>query len=262
MPSIILASHGRITTRHGQILPGRKVSHRGVDQGHGNSSVRDLEIMAPAEGTIIAAGREGSYGLRFYIRHDDGMLTVLAHHAAHLVGVGARVSQGQIIARMGNTGTIYVHSHQELRDAKGVQVDPLKYVGTSTVAVQSAPIVITALPDPKEDEIMKIIRVEGGTIALIGEFTSAAYASASQGNAFSYGLNEKVFGTEIVTQDEAATLLREASNRRNGLVAEIAATIIASLRAVSGGLAGAVDVSAIARAVQDEQDRRERERLS
>lgn len=133
MPNIILAARGRITTHFLQDI-GRGWLHRGIDQGHGDGLPVDLEIRAPADGVVTFAGLFGSYGLVIFITHDDGWVSVLAHHARHLVVKGARVKQGQLIAVMGNSGTKYVHSHQELRNAKGEQVDPLRYVKAPTTA--------------------------------------------------------------------------------------------------------------------------------
>ena len=128
MVQIILASRGRITTHFHQDI-GRGFLHRGIDQGHGNGTKAELEIRATADGLIRFAGPFGSYGLCYFITHDDGWTTVLAHHKSHLLTEGDRVKQGQLIAVMGNSGTKYVHSHQELRDAAGNQVDPLAHIG-------------------------------------------------------------------------------------------------------------------------------------
>lgn len=136
MPSIILAAHGRITSRHGQDI-GRGWLHRGIDQGHNNGTAYDLEVRAPAAGRVTFAGLFGSYGLVIFITHDDGWVSVLAHHARHLVVKGVRVKQGQIVAVMGNSGTKYVHSHQELRDAAGAQVDPLKHLAAASAAANN-----------------------------------------------------------------------------------------------------------------------------
>lgn len=165
MPSIILAARGRITTHHRQNI-GRGFPHNGIDQGHGNQTTADLAIRAPASGMIAAAGRQGSYGNRLVIRHDDGWSTLLAHHAVQHVRVGQRVTQGQIVAVMGSTGTVFIHSHQELRRGDGAQVDPLKYVGTSASASANTPIVITALPEPKDPTLSTLERHPNGTIAL------------------------------------------------------------------------------------------------
>lgn len=128
MVQIILAARGRITTRFHQDI-GRGFLHRGIDQGHGDGNAVDLEIRAPAAGKVIAVGRDGTYGLRIIILHDDFTVSLLAHHARQFVKVGQRVEQRQLIAEMGNTGTVYVHNHQELRDAKGNQLDPLLHLG-------------------------------------------------------------------------------------------------------------------------------------
>ncbi|TFD58005.1 M23 family metallopeptidase [Cryobacterium sp. Hh7] len=142
MPSIILAAHGGITTRFKQDI-GRGFLHNGIDQGHSNGTDYDLEIMAPADGVIVSTGKQGSYGNRLVIRHSFGR-SLLAHHAAQLVNVGDQVTQGQIVAVMGNTGTKYVHSHQELWTTNGEQLDPLEHLGTSAASL--VPVTLTALP--------------------------------------------------------------------------------------------------------------------
>lgn len=151
MPKIILAAIGRITTHFHEDI-GRGFLHRGIDQGHGDGNAIDLQIKAPADGVVTFAGAFGSYGLVIFILHDDGWVSVLAHHKKQLVSKGDRVKQSQIIAVMGNTGTVYVHNHQELRDAAGNQVDPLLHLGTSSAAAEVVipiePIVII-----KEDEM-------------------------------------------------------------------------------------------------------------
>ena len=127
MVQIVLAARGRITTHFGEDI-GRGWPHRGVDQGHGDGNAVDLEIRAPAAGKVIAVGRDGSYGLRIIILHDDFTVSLLAHHARQFVSKGDRVEQGQVIAEMGNTGTVYVHNHQEFRDKFGGQLDPLLHL--------------------------------------------------------------------------------------------------------------------------------------
>ena len=145
MVQIILAARGRITTHFHQDI-GRGFLHRGIDQGHGDGNAVDLEIRAPADGVITYAGVFGSYGLCIFIRHDDSWVSVLAHHKSHLVSKGDRVTQGQIIAVMGNSGTKYVHSHQELRDAKGNQIDPLLHLSTASSTASS-----TTTPAEEDD---------------------------------------------------------------------------------------------------------------
>ena len=181
MATIILAAHGRITTRHKQNI-GRGFPHRGIDQGHNNSTAYDLQIMAPADGVVVTASRFYTYGLHIVIRHDDGMVSLLAHHARHYVTVGQRVTQGQIIAVMGNTGTRYVHSHQELRSSRfGKQLDPLEHIAppVTAAAVTQAPINITST---EEDDDMKIQIIQPFGLPDRGVIGDVAYAFPSEGS--------------------------------------------------------------------------------
>jgi hypothetical protein len=243
------------------------IPHNGNDYGWGAG----WQVYAAAAGRVTAArwssrtarnNRSGGYGNYIIIDHGGGYTTLYAHmpNTVPMVSVGEEVVAHQQIGLMGNTGNASgPHLHFELRH-NGRIIDPNPYIGgTSTGASSQAPIVITALPEPKEED-MKIVKVAGGTIALISEFTSQTYTSTSQG--WSYALNEKVFGAEVLTPDEVTTLIREAANRRSGLVAEIVSTLIAAMPQAQGGAGADVDYAAIAAAVQDEQDKRERERLA
>ena len=172
MVQIIKAAHGRITSRHDQDV-GRGFLHRGIDQGHNQQSAYDLQIMAPASGYVIAVGRHGTYGNRIIIRHTDSTTSLLAHHSAQYVRVGDWVAQGQIIARMGNTGTKYIHSHQEYRSASGIQLDPLLHLGPVTIVASAAPEPIKivsflmALSDAEQTELLNLTRDNHAKIASI-----------------------------------------------------------------------------------------------
>ena len=255
--------------RYGDVaVPGvSTIRHNGNDYGWGSGS----QVYAAAAGRVAFVrwgryaptnNRYGGYGNYILLDHGNGYSTLYAHipGSTPLVSVGQQVTARQQIAWMGNTGNASgVHLHFELR-INGSIVDPNPYISsTSTGASSQTPIVIPAIPEPKE-EAMKIVKVTGGTIALIGEFTSQAYTSTAQG--WSYALNEKVFGADVLTPDEVTTLIREAANRRSGLVAEIVSTLFAAMPQAQGGAGADVDYAAIAKAVQDEQDKRERERLA
>lgn len=139
---IIHCARGRITTTFGEDI-GRGFPHRGIDLGHGDGTADDLRIVAPAAGVVTAVGTDGTYGLRVIIDHGDGWTTLIAHLASCRVKVGATVRQGEDIAVMGNTGTQYVHAHQELRE-RGVWVNPQLYTTT------------TAATPAEEDDDMKL----------------------------------------------------------------------------------------------------------
>jgi murein DD-endopeptidase MepM/ murein hydrolase activator NlpD len=85
-------------------------------------------IEAPAQGVVTEAGWESGYGNTITLDHGYGLVTKFAHCSKLLVGVGQRVSRGQRIALVGNTGLATgPHLHYEVH-VNGRPVDPLKYV--------------------------------------------------------------------------------------------------------------------------------------
>lgn len=76
-------------------------------------------IRAAASGEVIVSkstGWNGGYGQYIVIKHSNGTQTLYAHLSRNNVGVGAYVSQGEVIAAMGNTGrSTGSHLHFEVR---------------------------------------------------------------------------------------------------------------------------------------------------
>jgi murein DD-endopeptidase MepM/ murein hydrolase activator NlpD len=84
-------------------------------------------IMAAGAGTIEEAGRKGEYGNYIRIRHANGYKTTYAHMLRLASGVseGVRVSHGQIIGYLGNTGVSSgPHLHFEVL-VNNQHVDPM-----------------------------------------------------------------------------------------------------------------------------------------
>ncbi len=79
-------------------------------------------IRAAAAGEVIvsrSSGWNGGYGQYVVIRHSNGAQTLYAHLSRNDVGVGAYVTQGQVIGAMGNTGrSTGPHLHFEVRGAR------------------------------------------------------------------------------------------------------------------------------------------------
>lgn len=80
-------------------------------------------IYASAEGIVIESKGNGQYnygyGNLIKIQHFNGTMTVYGHLSEVLVKEGEKVSQGQLIGRMGNTGNSNgCHLHFEVRGAK------------------------------------------------------------------------------------------------------------------------------------------------
>ena len=65
---------------------------------------------------MAQAGRSGGYGNLIELRHANGITTRYGHLSAILVRPGMRVSQGQVIGRVGSTGlSTGPHLHYEFR---------------------------------------------------------------------------------------------------------------------------------------------------
>ncbi len=92
--------------------------HNGVDFG---ASI-GTPIRAAAAGEVIvsrASGWNGGYGTYVVIRHPNGTQTLYAHNSSNAVGVGAYVSQGEVIGYVGNSGrSTGAHLHFEVRGAR------------------------------------------------------------------------------------------------------------------------------------------------
>ena len=85
-------------------------------------------IRAAAGGRVAMAGWMGGYGQYTCIQHGGGIATCYAHQSSIGVGVGASVSQGQVIGAVGCTGHCFGdHLHFEVR-VGGSPVDPMGYL--------------------------------------------------------------------------------------------------------------------------------------
>ena len=114
-------------------------SHKGIDLV-GPGSTLDY-IVAHSDGTVVAVVSNINYntsktGQRIYgnyvkIRHDNGMYTLYAHmkYGSVAVSNGQRVSKGQVIGYMGNTGYAFgAHLHFEVRNENDQHIDPTPYI--------------------------------------------------------------------------------------------------------------------------------------
>lgn len=79
-------------------------------------------IRAAADGEVIvskSSGWNGGYGNYIVVKHANGVQTLYAHNSENYVGVGAYVSQGEVIGAVGSTGkSTGSHVHFEVRGAK------------------------------------------------------------------------------------------------------------------------------------------------
>jgi murein DD-endopeptidase MepM/ murein hydrolase activator NlpD len=117
----------RITSRFSYrrlhpVLGGRR-PHLGVDYG----APTGTPVIAVANGSVVSAGRSGGSGNMVRLRHTNGYETYYLHLSAFAPGIrrGARVTQGQVIGRVGATG-LATGPHLDYRiRKKGTFVNPL-----------------------------------------------------------------------------------------------------------------------------------------
>jgi len=99
--------------------------HYGVDiAANPNESV-----LAAMRGTVIYAGFDPNYGYVIHIQHTNGFVSVYKHNALLLKKQGDEVNGGEVIALVGNTGSLSTgdHLHFELW-SRGRPVNPCEYI--------------------------------------------------------------------------------------------------------------------------------------
>lgn len=98
---------------------------------HGGVDLRGptgTPVYAPADGTVVLAEPLTVRGNALLLDHGWGMLTGYWHLSNIEVEVGQRVQQGDLIARIGNTGlSTGSHLHWEMW-VGGVNVDPMEWL--------------------------------------------------------------------------------------------------------------------------------------
>ena len=93
-------------------------------------------IHAAAPGTIVKAGRNGSYGWMVEIDHGNGFSTRYAHLSRVLVALGQPVEKGGIVGKSGSTGrSTGPHLHYEVR-RNGDAIDPLRFLKAGKTVAQ------------------------------------------------------------------------------------------------------------------------------
>jgi murein DD-endopeptidase MepM/ murein hydrolase activator NlpD len=98
--------------------------HEGIDI----SAPMGAPVVAPASATVMRVARENGYGLVLELNHGNGIVTKFAHLSRVSVKEGQRVTRGQLVANVGNSGlSTGPHLHYEIH-VNGKVVDPLTYV--------------------------------------------------------------------------------------------------------------------------------------
>lgn len=125
-PSIRPVS-GWVTSRFAhRISPftGRREFHNALDIANREGT----PILAPANGKVSFAGRRWLLGNVVEIDHGHGFATLYAHCKTLKKKKGERVTRGETIALMGNTGrSTGPHLHYQIK-LNGMPVNPEKYI--------------------------------------------------------------------------------------------------------------------------------------
>jgi murein DD-endopeptidase MepM/ murein hydrolase activator NlpD len=123
--TMIWPVNGPITGAFGEQRPGH--IHAGIDI----AAPEGTPIHAAQNGKVVlmqGIGASGGYGNYTCVQHTATMSTCYAHQSRFGTSMGARVSQGQVIGFVGNTGHSFGnHLHFEVR-INGTPVQPLNYL--------------------------------------------------------------------------------------------------------------------------------------
>lgn len=102
----------------------RPIKHNGVDFGSG----RNTEIYASANGKVVLAEFNRSFGNYIIVEHKDGTSSLYAHLESIKTIKGSTVKKGDLIGYTGSTGrSSGAHLHYEVR-VSGIPVNPEGYL--------------------------------------------------------------------------------------------------------------------------------------
>jgi len=100
--------------------------HHGIDISNGI----DTPVYATADGVVETAEAENGWGKVIKIKHQSGYMTLYAHLHSFKVKAGDRVSKGQVIGLIGNTGMsigFYLHYGVYRNEAS---VNPMNFLSS------------------------------------------------------------------------------------------------------------------------------------
>jgi murein DD-endopeptidase MepM/ murein hydrolase activator NlpD len=98
--------------------------HAGVDL----AAPEGTPYKAVHAGVVTAAGYSGGYGYSITVKQANGVEVIYAHSRRLLVKVGDKVTAGQVIGEVGNTGYSYgTHLHLEVHE-NGAPTDPIPFL--------------------------------------------------------------------------------------------------------------------------------------
>jgi murein DD-endopeptidase MepM/ murein hydrolase activator NlpD len=186
--TFIMPVNGKISDGYGPRTPPTPTAssfHHGIDI----VASEGTPIHASADGQVVSAAPNSSFGNLTTISHANGFRTLYAHQSRFGVSAGATVTQGQVIGYVGTTGnSTGPHLHFEVHDASGSPIDPMKVIGGSFngVATQGSntnPKHATSGSIASGIDLSAIIDSRASaSSASPGSYTGASYASRNGGS--------------------------------------------------------------------------------
>lgn len=138
-----------LKTGSNQITQNYSPTHGGVDLVKYRSCTD--YIIAHSDGEVVEVRKDynrtdrtgNSYGNYVKIKHKNSYYTLYAHlqYGSVTVSVGDKVSKGQVIAYMGNTGYSFgAHLHFEVRNPNNERINPTQYLDSDLPNVSNKTI--------------------------------------------------------------------------------------------------------------------------
>lgn len=117
--------HGYISSPFGwrnHPIEGRRKQHKGVDIAVPTGT----KIYSVMDGTVITSAYSASAGNWIVIEDKDGYVSKYMHCNSLLVGAGAEIKRGQLIATVGSTGnSTGPHLHLQIEDNTSTPINPV-----------------------------------------------------------------------------------------------------------------------------------------
>lgn len=130
--------------------------HQGVDF----AAPTGTPVLAASDGVVERIGFAGGYGRLIVLRHPDGSETRYGHLSAFARGLtqGSRIGQGEVIGKVGSSGTATgPHLHYEIVEA-GRPVDP--GIARTTASIQLAGEHLRAFQQTRQAILTQIAHLE------------------------------------------------------------------------------------------------------
>ncbi len=124
------ARGGFVWPVRGKVISSFGAKSKGLhNDGINIAARRGTPVRAAENGVVVYAGNElRGFGNMLLIKHAGGWITAYAHNEKLLVGRGDKVRRGQIVARVGSSGSVTKPQlHFEMRKGKQA-VNPRKYL--------------------------------------------------------------------------------------------------------------------------------------